>query len=288
PGHFAWQLYRQVLGPGEVPPQSPVDKAPLTWRLLRLLPTLHGQPGFEPITGYLRPDDDERLFQLSLRIADLFDQYQVYRADWLDAWAECRDVLIDAGHKDTPLSSDQRWQALLWRHVLAEIGTDGIDVTRSHLHSRAIKQLENNSPGLASNDGERRNAIALPRRVVLFGVNHMPRQMLELLAALSRHSQVILAVPNPCRFHWADVIDGREWLRMNRRRQPLRGGKDFAHVPLEHVHLHAHPLLAAWGRQARDFVRLLDAFDDAELTRERFSMPRIDIFEESEAPDASL
>jgi exodeoxyribonuclease V gamma subunit len=288
PGRFIWQLYRQVLGPDDVPAQSPVDKIPLTWRLMRLLPMLHDEPGFEPIAGYLRPDDDERLFQLAQRIADLFDQYQVHRADWLDAWAQGRDVLIDAAHTEAPLSPDQRWQALLWRQVLTELEAPAIGVTRPQLHRKVIDALESDRPAVTVEDAGRRKPARLPRRVVLFGLTHVPLHVLELLVALSRHSQVILAVPNPCRFHWADVIDGREWLRMSRRRLPLRGGRDLAEVPLEHVHLHAHPLLAAWGRQARDFVRQLDVFDDAEQTRERFAMPRIDIFEEEEPQDAPL
>jgi exodeoxyribonuclease V gamma subunit len=116
----------------------------------------------------------------------------------------------------------------------------------------------------------------------------VPLPTLELLAALSRHSQVLLAIPNPCRFHWADIMDGREWLRSARRRLPLRGGLDLQALDLEEMHLHAHPLLAAWGRQARDFVRQLDAFDDAEQAKARFSLPRIDLFDEDEADDAPL
>jgi exodeoxyribonuclease V gamma subunit len=46
------------------------------------------------------------------------------------------------------------------------------------------------------------------------------------------------------------------------------------------MHSHAHPLLAAWGRQGRDFMRLLDAFDDAERTRQRFDIPRVDLFDD--------
>jgi exodeoxyribonuclease V gamma subunit len=33
------------------------------------------------------------------------------------------------------------------------------------------------------------------------------------------------------------------------------------------MHAHGHPLLAAWGRQGRDFVRQLDAFDDVQAAR---------------------
>ena len=48
------------------------------------------------------------------------------------------------------------------------------------------------------------------------------------------------------------------------------------------MHAHAHPLLAAWGRQSRDFIRQLDEFDDAEQARKKFELARIDLFDESE------
>ena len=78
-------------------------------------------------------------------------------------------------------------------------------------------------------------------------MTHVPMQTLQALAALSRRCQVLLAIPNPCRYHWADIIQGRELLQMQRRRHPLRNGRDLAAMPLEEMHAHAHPLLAAWG-----------------------------------------
>ena len=93
PARFIWQLYRRVLGRAQVPAHSPLDKTMLAWRLMRVLPAVRGEAGFEPLAGYLEADDDTRLFQLALRIADLYDQYQVHRPDWLDAWAGGRDVL---------------------------------------------------------------------------------------------------------------------------------------------------------------------------------------------------
>ncbi|HBM29028.1 MAG TPA: exodeoxyribonuclease V subunit gamma, partial [Halomonas sp.] len=102
PARFLWQAYRTVLthvsqNADAVPETSPFDKSRLVWRLLRLLPTLAGQPVFEPLAQFLEIDRDQRKhYQLAERLADLFDQYQVYRADWLDAWANCHDVLITA------------------------------------------------------------------------------------------------------------------------------------------------------------------------------------------------
>lgn len=278
PARFQWWLYRQVLGRDGVPRESPLDKAALTWRLVRLLPALCDQPGFAPVAGFLHDDDPDRLLQLARRLADLLDQYQVYRADWLEDWAEGRDVLRN-GHGQAPaVPPDQRWQPLLWRALLASVGPDALGALRPRLHGLVLSRLREAGP----------LAGRLPRRIVLFGMTHVPLPTLELLAALAGHSQVVLAVPNPCRYHWADIIDGRELLRQQRHRQPFRQGRDLSQTPLEALHLHAHPLLAAWGRQGRDFVRQLDAFDDAEQARQRFALPRIDLFDEEGADDGAV
>ena len=91
PSRFLWQVYRAVLGPGAVPEVSPFDKPRLMWRLMRMLPSLVAEPVHAPLARFLADDGDLRKrFQLAERLADLFDQYQVYRADWLAAWAAGR------------------------------------------------------------------------------------------------------------------------------------------------------------------------------------------------------
>ena len=44
PARFLWETYRGMLGREHVPQQSAFDKRPLTWRLMRLLPTLLADP----------------------------------------------------------------------------------------------------------------------------------------------------------------------------------------------------------------------------------------------------
>ncbi len=276
PARFLWRSYRQILGPASVPPRSVVDKAALTWRLLQLLPQLVAQSGFGPVAGFLQGSEPDRLWQLAGRLADLFDQYQVYRADWLGDWADGRDRLVGPMGAPTSLPDEQVWQALLWRAVLSSIGEADRAAIRPEIHRRALAALQT---GQAP-------AAPLPRRVVLFGMTHMPLPVLELVAELARYSQVLVAVPNPCRFHWADAVDGRELLARARRYQPLRRGLDLASLPPEQLHAHAHPLLAAWGRQGRDFVRQLDAFDDAAAARQQAPAPRVELFGEAEAADA--
>ncbi|NML18316.1 exodeoxyribonuclease V subunit gamma [Azohydromonas caseinilytica] len=268
PARFLWRSYRQVLGRQSVPALSPLDEIPLTWRLMRLLPGQLGRAEFAPLARFLDGGDVARRLQLAQRLADLFDQYQVYRADWLEDWAAGRDRLGRADGTSTELPEDQRWQPLLWRELLEELSEAERLVVRPAIHRRFLATL---ASGAAP-----RSPVA--RRVVVFGMSQLPMQMLQALSALSRHTQVLLAVVNPCQYHWADIIDGRELLQMQRRRFQHRADRDLAAVSLEEMHAHAHPLLAAWGRQGRDFVRQLDAFDAHALGQET-ALPRIDLFD---------
>ena len=275
PSRFLWRTYRQVLGTHQVPPDSPLDKLPMTWRLMALLPTCLHDPVFQPVAGFLRGDEPDRLLQLASRLADLFDQYQIYRPDWLQDWAQGRNVLRQAAG-EAALAQDQIWQAELWRRVLATLDDAQREATRPALHARALAHLQSGQP-LAS---------PVARRVSVFGMSHMPAQLLEMLAALATHSQVMLAVPNPCQYHWGDTMDGREWLKAERRRHAYKG-QPLGDVQLQAMHLHAPTLLAAWGRQGRDFIRQLDAFDDVQAAMALTQMHRLDFFESPPDEDAT-
>ncbi|MED5773671.1 exodeoxyribonuclease V subunit gamma, partial [Enterobacter kobei] len=96
-------------------------------------------------------------------------------------------------------------------------------------------------------------------RVVVFGIPSMPAQTLEALAALARFSQVLLCVHNPCRHHWADIVADKDLLRHESRRQQRRAGVP-ADLDEDRQHQHAQPLLAAWGKQGRDYINLLDSY----------------------------
>jgi exodeoxyribonuclease V gamma subunit len=71
PARFLWQAYRRVLGPEAVPRRSAFERAPLTWRLMRLLPGLLDEPGFEPLRQFLSDGDVERRLQLAQRLSEL-------------------------------------------------------------------------------------------------------------------------------------------------------------------------------------------------------------------------
>jgi exodeoxyribonuclease V gamma subunit len=272
PGRFLWVAYRAVLGRDAVPPESPFDKSRLVWRLMRLLPSLTREDGFEPLAAFLGHEGDPRkCHQLAERLADLYDQYQVYRADWLDDWAAGRDVLRDARGGAPAMAAGDRWQASLWRRLLDDVGLVEADGHRAAVHERFLRAIASATVRPA----------ALPRRIVVFGMSSLPRQTLEALSALSRWSQVLLVVMNPCRHYWADIVDDRELLRAEGRRQALKPGMPALPSDAD-MHRYANPLLAAWGKQGRDYIRMLDEFDHPDSYRERFTAwdQRIDLFAE--------
>ena len=272
PASFLWQAYRAVLGREAIPRVSVLDKGPLTWRLMRLLPTLLDRDSFAPLRRFLAEDDDLRKrHQLAERLADLFDQYQVYRADWLEDWAAGRDQLRKASGQAVALGAEQCWQAELWRELLADVGAEGLAQSRAGVHRRFIARLRE------LDQAPRR----LPRRVMVFGISSLPAQALEALGALARFTQVLLCVHNPCRHHWADIVPDKDLLRHQYRRQQRRPDMP-ADLPPELLHQHAHPLLAAWGKQGRDYINLLDSYDNPDDYRALFPAQRIDLFSEDE------
>ena len=272
PGSFMWQLYRLVLGREEIPSTSLLDKAPLTWRLMRLLPQLIDQPHFEPLQRFLDADTDLRKrYQLSERLADLYDQYQVYRADWLEDWAAGRHYLRNVRGEAKALTPANCWQAELWRALLHDVGEEGMAQSRAGVHQRFMERINTLTEAPSG----------LPARVIVFGISSLPAQALEALAGLARFSQVLLCVHNPCRHHWADIVADKDLLRHEYKRQSRKQGMPVTLDP-EALHQHAHPLLAAWGKQGRDYINLLDSHDDPNSYRSAFKDGRIDLFSESE------
>ncbi|MEQ1530658.1 MAG: exodeoxyribonuclease V subunit gamma, partial [Methylococcales bacterium] len=159
------------------------------------------------------------------------------------------------------------WQAELWRALLTDIPDRQRRHSRAFLHEQFLIELAEHKT----------RPIGLPRRIMVFGVSALPQQFIKALAALSRHCQVLVCIHNPCRHYWADIIEQKDLLRAERHRQQHKQGMPVALEDHE-LHLHANPLLAAWGKQGRDYIRLWDEYDQPEQYRDWFQ--RIDVFDD--------
>lgn len=268
PQSFLWQACRLVLGASRIPETSPFDKTRLQWRIYRLIPEqLEAHPQtFAALDHYLGDDPDPRKrHQLARRLADLYDQYQVYRPDWLADWLAGDDILRDGHGQTTPLDAGLQWQAQLWRALHADIGAGAEALSRPAIQAQLIAALDAAEPG---------EWPALPRRLTVFGVTSMPRPVLDALHALSRHCQILQLVQNPSGYFWADLVEDRDLLKLDQRRHQRHFGTP------------GQPLLAAWGKQGRDFIALLNEIDQPERYRDWFQT--IDAFEPPIPATASI
>ena len=305
PARFLWRCYQAILE--NLPSASPFDKAPLTWRLMRILHQINQLPEtdaqyelYQPLRQFMAEDQDQRrLYQLAAQLSDLFDQYQVYRSDWLSAWSENRDELPD-GLRDLirEIPQGQEWQPALWRQLIQDIEQQ-IELWETQC---LISKQDELSGGIINNSLINKELLSrsnihqafivrakqlfikqrpkkLPRRVIVFGISSLPQQMLEALEAISHLTQVVLCVHNPCQHFWGDLIEGKELFRQNYKR--MQAKELPKGVSEEDMHLYGHPLLAAWGKQGRDYIRLLDERDERSQYETHFNQAnlKIDLFE---------
>lgn len=142
PASFIWDMFVRVLK--DIPGESAFSKQSMSWKLMTLLPQHTEEDDFILLRQYLSDDGDKRkLFQLAARVADLYDQYLVYRPEWLMRW--------EAGQRVEGLGDAQQWQAPLWQALVsytAELGQP--QWHRANLYQRFIstwKKRTNRPPG---------------------------------------------------------------------------------------------------------------------------------------------
>ena len=284
PSSYLWQIYRQVLGVDAVPQHMPFDKSSVIWRLVRLLPVLVAtNPVYGPLRRYLDDSgtDGRKLYQLATQVADVFDGYQSYRADWLTGWATGNDVLLNESGVATALDDDHLWQAQLWRDIRSDVGGAFAESSRASVHNRFMVTLK---AKVAKSTAEGRRPFGLPPRIVVFGISSLSTQTIEALAELGQVCQVLMLVQNPCQYYWGDIVEGHDRLRqqVRQRQQAKPGGLPSLHA-MDHTAA-TQPLLASWGKQGRDYLHLLSDFDNVESYRQRLT--RVDAFVDPVADQA--
>ncbi len=245
----------------DIPEESAFNKQSMSWKLMALLPDMLERDEFAMLRHYLNDDADKRkLFQLASRTADLYDQYLVYRPDWLIRW--------EAGETVDGLGEAQQWQAPLWKALVEHTAALGQSHWhRANLYQRFINTLESAQTPPAG----------LPSRVFICGISALPPVYLKALQALGKHIDIHILFTNPCRHYWGDIKDSAFLARLvTRQRRHHREDRLF---PLFRDTQNAgglfnddgeqdvgNPLLASWGKLGRDNIFLLAGMDRYEET----------------------
>lgn len=249
PHELFWLLARCLVS-ASLPEQTPLSKAEMTWKLYGLLDerspagqALLAQNSMAPVRAYLLGDErrDLKRYQLAGSVADLFDQYMIYRPDWILKWQENRAVL-DA-------NDNESWQRELFRALLFQ--TPGGEQAPAWPHRAAIEKKLLQQLALETSAHLREQ---LPfTRLSVFGITSMPPMLVQLLAGLGRSIDVHTYVLNPCQEYWSLISSARELAKKEAHSE---------YAEDQHYEI-GNPLLASQGVQVRDFIALLQNVGDS-------------------------
>jgi len=228
PNAFLDELFRTMLPEYR---EAPVyDPEIMGWRIMGALPACLPDPEFAHLRRYLQDDAGGlKFYQLASILANLFDQYSVFRPDMVLDW--------EAGKRGR---DEEAWQAQLWRKLRENDKSHHPACLRRMLLEQ-IRRLPMTGP--------------LPERISIFGISWLPPFHLEIFHALSGRLDVKLFALNPCREFWTDIRSERETGRAVEKIRESTGIKTLSAADL---HLErGNSLLASLGTQGRDFFRWL-------------------------------
>ncbi|MBL4900099.1 MAG: exodeoxyribonuclease V subunit gamma, partial [Colwellia sp.] len=248
PAQCLWKLIRTLASEDKVPDQSPYSREVLTWRIYALLATetVISDNDYKPATGYWLGQNinplalnstektsskaDLKRYQLAGQMADLYEQYLIFRPEWLDAWQQ--------GEEAIQLSTENKWQAKLWQLLIRQLPYNPVELLNDAIANIADKL--NNDPNI------------LPKRMSFFGINTMAPMWLNFINALSEYIEIDFFHLNPCFSYWGDILSEKQ---ATKKLSHWSSGADND----EHLFV-GNPLLANFGQQGREFLALLQNY----------------------------
>ena len=253
---FFWNQIRAVLGKENVPEKSSYTREVMSWRLYDLLASdmVVNNPVCQEASQYwlakdnfnihhsgqlnsekVNMGDDEKRFQLACQIADLFEQYLIFRPDWLLDWEQ--------GHSNSQAenSGAKQWQAFLWQQLVAQDQQHPIYLLKQTMLS--LKE----------------NPCHLPERISLFGINTLPPLWLNFLSELGDQTQIHFFHLNPCVEYWGDLKTDKA-----QAKEQFYRWLESSDAPLLDDET-SNPLLSNLGTQGKDFLFLLQEHTSIEI-----------------------
>jgi exodeoxyribonuclease V gamma subunit len=242
-----------ALDSGENKPER-MDNDQLKILLLHILQNLdRSDADFFPLTQYLcgqdgaaRPDDAARLWQLSEKIAHLFEEYEFHRTDMIRKWT-ASTVKTDG-----------------MEHCQQRLYTQ-LKILRDELASRTGKKLLSTmeyADIVLSNFGKDKRKASDSQNVHFFGLSQISNFHLTLIGRLQPYYTIHLHTMNPCEEFWEDIKTPREKSWIQRKNVKTLAIQSSEQDQGELFQQPDNALLAAWGKPGRESVRLLCQLTD--------------------------
>ena len=235
-GFLAQWIWRQVAKViPTVASESPFASPVLAWRVLGVLHDARFIAEHPRLASYLARADGVMRLELARQIAGIFEQYLTYRPDWMADWAATRSVSFSS---ETQMH-DERWQAALWRRLLADLGLQG-----EHPAFEFSRRL--------GSQGNIASRLGMPATIHMFCLPSIPPLYLQIISKLGQTLDIQLYLLNPCQEYWFHIVERRRLGYLTAR------GEDAGHET-------GNRLLADWGQQTRTCIEQVLAIDDQAL-----------------------
>jgi len=207
----------------------------LNWLLFKILGEEEFILKFPEIAAYYhydRLDKDVKRLALAEKIADLFDQYQIYRADMIEEW-----------NNTNQLNASKEWQKYLWVRAKQLAGENFPDKTI--IGKYIINQLENS-----------RSHASLKEKIpaiYLFGLSLITEYHLQIFHAIAMHIEMEFFILNPApNDYWFEE-----------KSEKIIDFLKYKDILPQSEQVTANPLLTGWGKIIQDTFLLL--FKDENL-----------------------
>ncbi|MFC1616964.1 exodeoxyribonuclease V subunit gamma [Candidatus Margulisiibacteriota bacterium] len=187
------ELQDKVFGPSNLDPAFQPNN--FVWSILNILQSdFIRQPEMKKLQNYIQ-DSGLKTYQLALKIADIFDQYLIYRPDIIQAW-EKKQLLYK--------TIDEEWQQKLW-----------LEFIRLYGNNHRLNEKQELSTWLQNTSGKEIHTSIT--RLWLYNITILAPFHLGLLQNLSCYIDVNLFFLNPSQYFWGDLSNERQILYVQKR-----------------------------------------------------------------------
>ncbi len=260
PAQYLWKLLKSLASEDNALDQSPYSREVLTWRIYQLMADKRviNEPVFNHVNQYWQNETslEQGLFkryQLAQKLADLYEQYLIFRPEWIDAWCsgdyKLETVLFNQCSNSIPLdATDIQWQGQLWQMLHQHISYNPVVMMQD-----AIENLEHKQD-------------FLPKRLSLFAINAMAPMWLNFLEKIGQYTQIHFYHLNPCFDYWGDLITEKTAIkRLNQWTKDIDVSMNADIEVVSNNEEVGNPLLANLGQQGREFIALLQSISTIDV-----------------------
>ncbi len=236
-----------------------LSKDIMLWKIMINLPQLINRPEFKVLKNYIGNDESGiRLYQISEKIAGVFDDYLTYRPEMIIQWEDAedntdRDIKNNIyGIKD-PLDM---WQPVLWNRIVKRAGREKYP----HIARSAISFLQQD---LSNNTSDK--IFRNPERISFFGISSIPPLFLKIFEKASDYIDINFFLLIPSKEFFGYIRSAKQMGKINAGDKGIKKGANKGiqidsenDISQKLYFEQGNPVLASMGTSIKNFSLMLD------------------------------